>query len=91
MEKVVRVGVGVFINKDGQFLIGRRIGSHGAGTWALPGGHMEYGETFSQTAKREIREETGLEIDNVRIAAVTNDRFGHTGGGQALRYGFCDG
>lgn len=41
-----RVGIGVFIFKDGKFLIGHRHGSHGADTWALPGGHLDFGESF---------------------------------------------
>ncbi len=70
-----RVGIGVFIFKDGKFLIGHRQGSHGAGTWALPGGHLDFGENFEQTALREVAEENGLEIENVRFCAVTNDIF----------------
>jgi len=70
-----RVGIGVFVIKDGTFLMGKRKGSHGAGTWSIPGGHMEFGESFEETAKREVMEETGMEIKNVRFAAVTNDIF----------------
>ncbi|TAL14905.1 NUDIX domain-containing protein [Patescibacteria group bacterium] len=70
-----RVGVGVFVIRDGKFLMGRRKGSHGADTWSIPGGHMEFGESFEQTAKREVMEETGMAIKNVRFAAVTNDVF----------------
>jgi len=70
-----RVGVGVFIARDGKFLMGHRIGSHGSGTWSIPGGHMEFGESFEQTAMREVMEETGMVIKNVRFAAVTNDFF----------------
>ncbi|OYX42415.1 hypothetical protein B7Y94_03475 [Candidatus Saccharibacteria bacterium 32-49-12] len=74
-DKLARIGVGVFIIKDGKFLMGQRRNSHGDGTWSVPGGHLEYGESFEETAKREALEETGLEINNVRFAAVTNDYF----------------
>ncbi len=70
-----RVGIGVFILKDGKFLIGHRQGSHGEGTWAIPGGHLEFGESFEQTAIREVAEENGLKIENLKVGAVTNDIF----------------
>ena len=73
--QIARIGIGVFVFKDGKFLMGRRIGSHGDGDWSIPGGHLEFGETFEQTAKREALEETGLTIKNVRFGAVTNDYF----------------
>lgn len=59
------VGVGVIIEKDGRILLGERLASHGAGTWAIPGGHVEGGESFEETALREIEEETGLK--DIRI------------------------
>lgn len=71
----VRVGVGVFVFHDGKFLMGKRRNSHGHDTWSIPGGHMEFGESFEDTAKREVLEETGIQINNVRFGAVTNDRF----------------
>ena len=74
-EPQVRVGVGVFVIKDGKFLMQQRIGAHGAGTWSVPGGHLEFGETIEETAAREVFEETGVTITNIRFAAVTNDRF----------------
>lgn len=71
-----RVGVGVFVFKNGKFLMGRRKGSHGEGDWSLPGGHLEFGESPEQTAAREVKEETGAEIKNIRFGALTNDIFG---------------
>jgi 8-oxo-dGTP diphosphatase len=70
-----RVGVGVFVFKDKKFLMGKRLGSHGEGTWSVPGGHLEFGESFADTAQREVHEETGVLIKNIRFGAVTNDFF----------------
>jgi 8-oxo-dGTP diphosphatase len=76
MEKPnVRVGIGVFVFKDGKFLMQKRKGSHGEGSWSLPGGHLEFGESFEETARREVMEEAGIEIKNVRFGAITNDHF----------------
>ncbi len=69
----------VFVFKDGKFLMGKRIGSHGEGSWSVPGGHLEFGESFVDTSKREVLEETGLTIRNVRFGAVTNDYFKEEG------------
>ena len=66
------VGVGVMVMKDGKVLLGKRKGSHGEGQFAWPGGHMEYMESFEQVAKREVKEETGLEIENVRFLRLYN-------------------
>jgi 8-oxo-dGTP diphosphatase len=71
----VRVGVGVFIVKDGKFAMLQRKGAHGAGSWSVPGGHLEYGESFEETARREVEEETGMSIKDIRFGAVTNDYF----------------
>ncbi len=71
----VRVGVGVFAVRGGAFLMGRRRGAHGTGTWSLPGGHIEYGESFADAARRELREETGLTIGDPQLLTVTNDVF----------------
>lgn len=67
------VGVGVIIWRDGKFLIGQRKGSHGAGTWSVPGGHLEFEETLEECARREALEETGLTIKNIKFLALTND------------------
>jgi len=74
MATQVRVGVGVFVfNNKGEVLVGQRKGSHGAGTWQLPGGHLHFGESFEACAEREVMEETGLSIKEPRCLAVTND------------------
>lgn len=70
-----KVGIGVFVMKDEHFLMGLRKGSHGEGTWCFPGGHLEYGESWVDCARRETMEETGVEIHNIRHVATTNDIF----------------
>lgn len=60
---------------DGRFLVGRRSGAHGAGTWAPPGGHVEWMETVQDAAIREVAEETGLMIAYPEVVTVTNDMF----------------
>ncbi|MEF3080860.1 NUDIX hydrolase [Luteimonas sp. SMYT11W] len=71
----VLVGVGVIILRDGKVLLGERAGAHGAGTWALPGGHLEFGETVADCARREVLEETGLAIHDIAPAPYTSDVF----------------
>lgn len=56
-------GVGVVVllfNADGDILLGERTGSHGAGTWSLPGGGLEFGESALMRITIELWEETGL-------------------------------
>ena len=55
--------------------MGHRIGSHGKNTWAPPGGHLEFGETVKECAKRETKEETGLAIKNLKKIGYTEDYF----------------
>lgn len=75
MEKNPRVGVGMFVFKDGKFLMGRRMNSHGDGTWSLPGGHLEFNETIEDCTKREVLEEAGVVVKNIRFLDITEDMF----------------
>lgn len=71
-ENHPRVGLGVLVLKGDRILLGRRKGSHGAGQYASPGGHLEHLEGFEACCRREVMEETGLEIKNVRFLRVMN-------------------
>ncbi len=51
----------------------RRKGSHASGTISVPGGHLEFGESWAACAAREAAEETGVSISNLRYLATTND------------------
>lgn len=69
-----KVGVGILImNDQNEILLGERIGSHGEGLWCYPGGHLEWGEKIEECAKREVKEETGLDVDVQDVFAVTDD------------------
>jgi 8-oxo-dGTP diphosphatase len=70
-----QVGVGVLVLQDGQVLLGKRKGAHGAGTWSAPGGHLEFGEAIEVCASREVLEETNLVIKNPRLGPFTNTVF----------------
>ncbi|HEX8946922.1 MAG TPA: NUDIX hydrolase [Candidatus Paceibacterota bacterium] len=74
-SKQPKVGVGVAIVRDGKLLLGKRKGSHGAGEWSFPGGHLEYGESWEVCGAREVLEETGLAAEELRFIGVTNDIF----------------
>jgi 8-oxo-dGTP diphosphatase len=58
--QIPRIGVACIVIKGRQVLAGKRLGSHGAGLWAFPGGHLEFKESIEACAKRELFEETGL-------------------------------
>lgn len=73
-NNIVKVGVGVFVMKEGKVLLGKRKLSHGEGEYETPGGHLEYMESFEDCAKREVREEVGIEITNIRLLYTANLR-----------------
>jgi 8-oxo-dGTP diphosphatase len=62
------LAVSAAIFRDGRVLIVRRAGPPGPGLYTLPGGGVEVGETLEQAIIREVREETGLEIEPLNLA-----------------------
>ncbi len=70
-----RVGVGIYVFNEGKILLGKRLGSLGKGTWAVPGGHLEFMETPEECAKRELFEETSLVALSVRKGGWVNTFF----------------
>ena len=57
------IGVGAVIIKDGKILLEKRKNDPGKGKWSIPGGLVELGESVEQTVIREVKEETGLEVE----------------------------
>lgn len=62
-----KVGSAVIVEKDGKFLLGKRNKKNYHGYWVIPGGGVRWGETIKQAAIREIKEETGLDIEIVKL------------------------
>lgn len=86
MSDKPRVGVGfgvMVLNNEKQILLGKRHEDpdkadselHGEGTWTMPGGKIEFGETFEEAASREVMEETSLNIecDDLQFISLEND------------------
>lgn len=88
MKKHIGAGCGVIlINDIGQILMGKRNDDediadsemHEEGTWSLPGGNIEYGETFFEAGAREVKEETNLDVEDLELICVQTDlnEFAH--------------
>lgn len=83
-KKRVGVGFGVMILRDDKVLLGHRhedaekadSALHGEGTWTMPGGKMDWGESFADGAARETMEETSIQIDKdkLKLVSVSNER-----------------
>lgn len=66
------VGVGAVVWRGEEFLLVRRGKAPRLGEWTIPGGRQEIGETVRETAIREIREETNLEIEIAGLVDVVD-------------------
>lgn len=67
------VGIGVVVLKADQVLLVRRAKPPNLGSWSLPGGAQELGETAEQAARRELEEETGVSVGPLHLAAVVDN------------------
>lgn len=59
-------------------LAGGRLSKHGEGEYALPGGHLELGESFEHCAERELLEETGIHVSDWTFVHAVNCVFSPT-------------
>ncbi len=82
-KKRVGVGFGVMLLRENKVLLGKRHNDpekassllHGEGTWTLPGGKLDFGESFEDGAYREVLEETGIKInkEKLQFVSISND------------------
>jgi len=85
MKNEVRVGLSILIFRETEdsvalddnteILIGKRKGSHGEGIYSVPGGHLEYGETYHEGCDRELKEEIGVSFDSYSPLGFSEDFF----------------
>ena len=86
-SKKVGVGFGVLIQQNGKILLGRRHEDpnkadsvfRAANVWTMPGGKLDYGESFIEGAIREVKEETGLDVkaEDLDVICLNEDMNEH--------------
>ena len=71
-ERIINMTVECFVEKDGKYLMLKRNPESRIlpNIWIAPGGHQEFCEGVIEATRREVREETGLEIKNLKIRVV---------------------
>ncbi len=85
MENKIKMGIGVGViifNENNQLLLGLRNSDsdkadselHLEGTWTMPGGKVEFDESFEEAGIREVKEETDLNVEEVEVISFTNDK-----------------
>ncbi|MCK5476748.1 MAG: NUDIX domain-containing protein [Candidatus Aenigmarchaeota archaeon] len=74
ISEMPRVVVGILIhNNKNEIFLAR---SHKwKNKWIVPGGHLEWGETLHGCAKREVKEETNLDVDNIKLIDIQESIF----------------
>ena len=81
-DKVTRLTVDVVVSDGTKVVLIQRKNEPFQGAWALPGGFVDYGETVEQAALREVKEETGLDVELEGLLGVYSgpdrDPRGHT-------------
>jgi len=81
-EKKIGTGIGIMVLKNGKILLGKRHEDpekasselKGEGKWTMPGGKLHFGESFEQGAIREVKEETEIKLNDIKVIGINNDQ-----------------
>jgi len=84
------VGVGALVWRDDKILLIKRGKAPAKGEWSLPGGAQELGETIEETARREVREETGCEIGPLTFLGAFDSMEQDESGGLLYHFTLID-
>jgi 8-oxo-dGTP diphosphatase len=79
MDRIDAVGA-VVVRADGRLLLVRRGRAPAKGEWSLPGGKIDPGETPAEACRREVREETALDVrvlESLCVVALDRDGFSY--------------
>ena len=76
----ILVGVGAAVFRGEEVLLVRRGKPPLEGQWSIPGGRLEYGEALKDAVHREVREETGVEIEIISLLDVFETPQSQEGG-----------
>lgn len=68
----MKIIVGGVIEKDGKVLLVQEKQERCYGKWNLPAGHLDFNESIIDGAKREIKEETGCDVELIQVANIGN-------------------
>jgi len=71
--KLPMVAVGAVVKKDNSIILVKRTHEPRKGFWSIPGGLVELGEPVKDAVKREVREETGLEVEIDKLIDVIDN------------------
>lgn len=71
----IQIGCELIVRRGDRILLGLRKNVYGAGTWALPGGHLEFGERLADAACREAEEELNADVspNQLKLISITDD------------------
>lgn len=75
LNSIERVGVvvGCIVKKDAKYLLVQEAQEKAYGLWNLPAGHVDKGESLQTAAVREVKEETGLDVELGREVALYHE------------------